>query len=79
MLSVILILEAKENNTQKIKTERKKNNMDKNTLSHYGWIVISLIVSLIMITSATDLSMYEKNKVQQFTNDLIISAFEEEL
>lgn len=53
--------------------------MDKNTLSHYGWIVISLIVSLIMITSATDLSMYEKNKVQQFTNDLIISAFEEEL
>ena len=78
MLSVILILEAKENSTKKQKQKEEVKIMDRETISYYGWIVVSLMVGIMLITAATPLGLYAREQTEQITNDLVNSAFEEE-
>lgn len=52
--------------------------MDKETISYYGWIVVSLMVGIMLIASATPLGLYAKEQTEQITNDLVNSAFEED-
>ena len=70
MLSVILILEAKENNT-KNKNRKRLKVMDKETISYYGWVVVSLMVGIMLITAATPLGLYARGQTEQITNDLV--------
>ena len=55
---------------EKIKKERIKKIMDKETLSNYGWITICVLVIAVMVALATPFGSYIKSAVENTTQGL---------
>lgn len=52
--------------------------MDENTLSHYGWMIITLIISIVLIMFATQYNKDIKNKTNEDVDKIISIATEQE-
>lgn len=50
--------------------------MDKNTLSNYGWILVSVMLMGVLMTFATPYGKYTMNNINYFVNGVIESAFD---
>ena len=51
--------------------------MDKETISYYGWIVVSLMVGIVLITFATPFGLYAMEQTNQIVDDIVYRSMDD--